>query len=151
LRNAIALRPNDPEIHVQLGRMLASGGDLDRAVDSLRTAMRFRPGHPGALVELAQIVRGKLSSDEQILLEGALRSPNSESLRAAVNFALAQVCDARGEFARAAEHLRHANAIAKARKESMNKGYNPARFHDYMNRLLQTMTPEYFQRVNGFG
>ena len=80
LRNAIALRPNDPEIHVQLGRMLASGGDLDRAVDSLRTAMRFRPGHPGALVELAQIVRGKLSSDEQILLEGALRDRKSTRL-----------------------------------------------------------------------
>src|SRR5262249_40723823 len=151
LRDGIARRPRDAENHVRLAVMLASGGEIEGAAACCREALRIKPGHPPALVELAVARRGKLADDDLKLLAAALELPSSAAARAAVHFGIAHVADGRGEFARAAEHLRLGNALSKAYHDARGQGYEPARFTHYLDRMIGAFTPAFFQRVRGFG
>jgi tetratricopeptide (TPR) repeat protein len=47
-RRAIALRPDYPEAHNNLGAVLRARGDLSGAAEEYRAALRLRPGYPEA-------------------------------------------------------------------------------------------------------
>src|SRR5262249_28726482 len=113
LRDGIARHPRNVENLVRLGVILASGGDLPAAVGGCRQALEIRPGTPPALVELALTLRAKLPEEDRLALEQALQQPVGDAAHAAERFGLAQVADARGDFAAAAAHLEIANALMK--------------------------------------
>ncbi|MFL5341429.1 MAG: tetratricopeptide repeat-containing sulfotransferase family protein, partial [Gemmataceae bacterium] len=151
VRQAIIHRPNEAGNHIRLGMFLAGGGDLLAAADAFRTALRLRPGFVPALVELAQVLRGKLPDSDRLLLEKALDYPLPDELAKGLHFALAQVCDGRGEYGQSARHLERANALAKARHEARNEVYNPEQIDRFTARSIELFTPAYFVRTAGFG
>lgn len=151
LRDGIAQHPNDVENHVRLGVFLASGGDLDGAASLCREALQKRPGDALALVTLAQTLRAKLSEDDRQLLENALLQPIPDFLRAGVHFGIAQVADATSDFAKAAEHLRLANALSKSHHVARNQGYDPKLYSQYIDQLMTTFGSAFFAKVKGFG
>jgi hypothetical protein len=69
-----------------------------------------------------------------------------------LHFGLALVLDAKGAYDRAAEHLRHANALRLAdwRKRG-EKAYDPEDHERFVAGLVATCTPEFFERTSGFG
>src|SRR5262249_23524746 len=69
----------------------------------------------------------------------------------ALHYGVAQVLDARGSFAEAAEHLRQANALSLAAWRKRGQGYDPAEHTRFVDQLLAAFTPSFFQRVRGFG
>lgn len=151
LRQHIVRYPEDAENHVRLAVMLASGGDLDGAVESCRAALRIRPGYPLALVELAQILRAKLPAADRQQLENAFQLPLPEPARAGLHFGLAQVADAQGEFGKAAEHVRQANELNAAFHRARDRGYDPDKFDRDIDKLIAVFGPEFFARTKGFG
>jgi hypothetical protein len=63
----------------------------------------------------------------------------------ALHFGLAQVHDARGDFEKAAEHLVHANAIARAEWHKGGQGYQPTVHQHLVDRLIEHFHPEFFR------
>ena len=56
-REAIRLRPNDPELHLNLGGLLYGQGQLDEAAGSFRTAIRLSPAYAEAHNNLGWILK----------------------------------------------------------------------------------------------
>lgn len=55
LRKLIVMRPDDPNVHLQLGRVLATSGKLDDAVAELQAASKSTPDDPALHHELGDI------------------------------------------------------------------------------------------------
>jgi hypothetical protein len=75
----------------------------------------------------------------------------TDARQALLHFGLAEILDARGEYPTAAEHLRLANALTEAGWHTRGQGYDPAAHTAFVDRLLATFTPAFFERVRGFG
>jgi len=151
-RTAVRLCPEAANPHAALGQTLSTAGQLDAAVDAFRAALALNPRSIPALAGLATTLRGKTADDDIQQLESLLDVPwMTESRRASVWFALAQVYDGRGEYARAAKHMVAANAAQKTHREARGQGHDPAALREYTKRVIAAYTPEYFARVRGFG
>ncbi len=149
---AIRLRPESPNPHSALGQTLSSAGQLDAAGAAFRAALTLNPRSVPALAGLATMLRGKTPDEDVHQLEELLSMPwMTDNRRASVRFALAQVYDGRGEYARAAEHMVAANAIQKAHREGRGQGHDPVAQREFTSRTIAAYTPEYFARVRGFG
>ncbi len=150
-QKALELFPNRPEAHLQRGVSLAHNGKMDAAAEEFRAALRLQPHYPKAFAELARLLKGKLPADEQAAMESALKLPATDDDMAGMHFALAQVEDARDDFARAAEHLRRANALAKSYLDTHGREYNASGMGVRVDMLVATYSADYFQRTTGFG
>jgi tetratricopeptide (TPR) repeat protein len=151
-REALRLKPDFVPAHSSLGTVLEELGDFDAALFCLREALRHDPNHAGAYGQLATTLRGKLPEDDQAAMQQLLADPDLfASKRLALHFGLAQVCDARGAYDKAAEHLREANALRQTEWRKRGQGYDPAAHGKFVDDLMATFTPGYFERVRGFG
>ena len=85
---------------------------MAEAEAAFRAALRLQPNYAAAHSRLATLLRGKLPDADLAALEERLADPKLEpGPRGRLLFALAHVLDSRGEFARAADCLRQANAV----------------------------------------
>jgi tetratricopeptide (TPR) repeat protein len=151
-REALRFQPDFAPAHCNLGTVLEELSDFEPALECFRAALRHDPNHTGAYAQMATMLRGKLPDDDLAAMDRLLTDPTvSAGKRSALHFGLAQVRDARGEFDRAAEHLRQANALSKAEWEKRGKGYDPQEHTRFMDGLVAAFTPEFFERVRGFG
>jgi tetratricopeptide (TPR) repeat protein len=153
-RYRVALRhhPDFAPAHGSLGTMLEELGALEEAQACYRAALQYDPGHAPAYSQLATLLRGKLPEADLAAMRELLASPNlAEGARSALHFGLAQVLDARGAYEEAAAHLRQANTICLAKLQTHGRGYDPAEHTAFVDGLLAAFTPEFFERVRGFG
>src|SRR6516164_2029624 len=99
LGQAISLRPNIPEVHNNLGVVLAQEGRLAEAVASFQMAMRLKPDYADARNNLANALR-ELGSTKEAAgnLQEALRlRPDSAAKPADVSTAIARAQPISGE------------------------------------------------------
>jgi tetratricopeptide (TPR) repeat protein len=151
-REAIRLGPGLAAAYAALGGVLEDLGDFDRSTAMLREAIRNDPRHAGALARLATRARGGLSEAEVTAIEGLLADPAlSGEPRWSLQFGLAQVLDARGEFDRAAGLTLQANARQLADFRERGLDYDPAVHRSLVDALIAAFSPEFFARVRGFG
>jgi hypothetical protein len=61
------------------------------------------------------------------------------------------VLDARGEYAEAAEHLDRANALQMSDWRKRGEEYDPKEHESLVTRMIGVSTPDFFERVRGFG
>ncbi|MDB5392299.1 MAG: sulfotransferase [Planctomycetaceae bacterium] len=151
-RAAIEQFPEAAFLHAALGTTLSTAGDLDGAVASHRAAIaineRCVPAHSG----LVSTLRGKATDDDLKRIETLLEASwVNGTRRANLLFGLAQGYDGRGDYARAAECLATANSIQKEYYTERELGYDPDEHRSYIDRVIETFTPEYFERVWEFG
>ena len=151
-RAALDVRPAFPSALVNLGKLHEQDGQFEAAETAFREALRADPAHVPARSQLAALLRGRLPDDDCNALERALsRSTLHQSDRIAAHFALAQVHDARGLFAPAAQHSRCANALRLTAWQGGNQSYDPSEHQLFVDRLIAAFTPEFFSRVDGYG
>ena len=151
-REAIRLKPGLASAHSLMGHLLEELGHLDEAEVSLREAIKHDSRHAAAIGQLATLRKSKLPAEDLDAMRQLLAQPDLPAAkRSVLSFGLAQVLDATGSYAEAAELLQEANAIRKADWEKKGKGYFPADHTRYVDRLIATFTPEFFERVRGFG
>ena len=75
--------------------------------------------------------------------------PDAERLL--LHFGLARVLDARAEYAAAAEHLDRGNALQLSQWRERGQAYDPIEYESLVTRMIAVCTPDFFQRVRGFG
>ena len=158
-RRALELKPDFAEAHSNLGGALEEMGDLKGAEDSFRAAMRHNSRFVTAHYKLAELLGGKLADEDlaaqRRLLERGSASGEPEELtdveRLLLHFGLAQVLDARGQYAEAAEHLERGNALQLAERRKRGQEYDPNEHALFVTRMIEVCTPDFFRRVRGFG
>jgi Sulfotransferase family len=115
-------------------------------------ALRLDPRFPGVYALLATLLRSSLPEADQRKMEELLEDPKVRPLgRANLLHGLAQVYDARKDYARVADGLQQARAIQRGEWAKRNQLYDPGDHHTYVERLLAAYTPEHFARVKSFG
>jgi tetratricopeptide (TPR) repeat protein len=151
-RDLIRLEPASASAHAGLAGVLEELGDLEGSLASLREALRCNPRHTGALARLATRLRDSLPRDDEAAIERLLGEPSlAPGARWPMLFGLAQVYDARAEFARAAALASEANALQHADFQKRGLAYDPTAHDRFVDCLLAAFTPEFFARVRGRG
>ena len=158
-RRALELQPDFADAHSNLGSLLEETGDFQGAEDCFRAALRHNPRSAFAHHKLAEILGGRLSETDlaaqrRLLERGSASGEQGElpdEQRLLLHFGLAQVLDARGEYAEAAAHLDRANALQLAEWRRRGQEYDPEAYRSVITRMIAACTPDFFERVRGFG
>ncbi|MBX9579753.1 MAG: tetratricopeptide repeat protein [Gemmataceae bacterium] len=151
-RAALAARPDFARAAGDLAATLEEVNDLPGAEAALRAGRSHDPDHPALLAQLATLLRGKLPDDDLAALRAAAAAPHLRDRdRADLHFALAQVLDARREYAAAADHLTQANALDRAARHRRGEDYDPDKHTAFVSDLIAACTPAFFDRVRGLG
>jgi tetratricopeptide (TPR) repeat protein len=150
-RTAAELRPEMALAPMNLGGLHEELGDLAAAEASFRDALRVQPAFALPHARIATLLRGKLSEEDQAALEQRLTDEKlAPGPRARLLFALAHVLDARGDFARAADCLRQANALSLEMVKG-RRDYSPADHELFVDGLVRRFERDFFARLLGGG
>ena len=151
-RTALRLQPDLAVAELRLGGLKEECGDLAGAEASFREALRLQPEYAVPHAQLATLLRGRLPDADLASLEQRLTDAElAKGPRARLLFALAHVLDARGDYARAADCLRQANAMTLEHARRQNRDYVPADHGRFVDGLVQAFGPEFFARTAGGG
>jgi tetratricopeptide (TPR) repeat protein len=151
-RETASRHPNLAAAHAGLAGVLEQLGDTAGAVASLREALRRDPSHAGALARLATRLRADLPDAERSALEARLADPELDPRgRWTLEFGLAHVLDALGDFERAARLSLSANASQRADLQARGRGYDPDAHDAFVARLMAAFDTDAFARVHGWG
>jgi tetratricopeptide (TPR) repeat protein len=151
-RRTLELEPDLAEAHNNLGSALMELGDLQGAEDCLRAALYLDGRFAFAHYKLAVLLRGKLPEQDLAAQRRLLEeSPLPDAERLLLHFGLAQVLDAQGQYAEAAEHLDRGNALQRSEWRNRGQEYDPKEHEIFIARMMEICTPDFFGRVGGFG
>ena len=151
-RRALELKPDYAEAHGNLGSVLEEIGDLQGAEDSFRAALRHNSRFAFAHYKLAELLGGKLPEKDLAAQRRLLEETElTDAQRLLLHFGLAQVLDARGEYAEAAEHLDRGNALQLSEWRKRGQEYDPKEYEFLVTQMIAVCTPDFFERVRGFG
>ncbi len=151
-REALRLKPDFAAARMSLGGLHEEIGELAEAETAFREALELQPTFALPHARLATLLRGKLSEADLSALQRRLADPQlADGPRARLLFALAHVHDGRGEFARAADCLRDANAVALEINRKQKREYIPLEHERFVDKLLPVFGPEFFARTHGAG
>jgi tetratricopeptide (TPR) repeat protein len=149
---ALRLNPSFAAAHCNLGLLRVKLNDLKGAEESFRTSLRCDPNGLRAWANLASLLRSTLPDDDVEAMRRLVAKPAlSKERRASLHFALAQVFDARQQYAQAAEHLLHANALTLEVWRERGENYDPAKHSRFVNEMIATCTTAFFHRLGGRG
>jgi tetratricopeptide (TPR) repeat protein len=155
-RRALELKPEFAEAQNNLASAFTCQGKLDEAVACYRQVVQRASGGVlglgEALGQLATILRSRLPEDDLLLMRRLLSDPNlGDEGRAALEFGLAQVHDARGDYRQAAERLGQSNAARLAALKKRKREYRPLKYRSFISSMIAAFTPQFFARASGFG
>jgi len=91
MERAIALQPNSPVYHADMGELLRLMGRLGEAENSFRTVLQLAPGDPGYLSSLGMVLaqQGKLAQGVEVC-RAAAKAANTAGAYLRLGFVLAQ-------------------------------------------------------------
>jgi tetratricopeptide (TPR) repeat protein len=151
-RRALELKPDDAGAYGNLGSTLEEIGDLQGAEDSFRAALQHNSRFALVHYKLAELLGGKLPEKDLAAQRRLLEEMElTDAQRLSLHFGLAQVLDARGEYAEAAAHLDQGNALQLSEWHKCGQEYDPKEHESLITRTIRVCTPDFFERVRGFG
>ncbi len=151
-QRALKLKPDHAEAQANLGSALEEIGDLQGAEDCFRAALRDHSRFTFAYYKLAELLGGKLPQQDLAAQRRLLEETElTDAQRLWLHFGLAQVLDARGEYDEAAEHLDRGNALQLSEWRNCGREYDPKEHELLITRMIGVSTPDFFERVRGFG
>jgi tetratricopeptide (TPR) repeat protein len=172
-RRALELKPDFAGAHKNLGDVLTSQGKLDEAVACYaqvvklargavpcnQPAVPFRPRNAemdnclgAAFLQLATILRDRLPDEVLSAMRQLSSEPNlRDESRSALQYGLAQILDARGDYSAAAKHVAAASSARLAALTARRKDHDPVTYAAFVGSMLAIFTAEFFSRTSGFG
>jgi Flp pilus assembly protein TadD len=154
-RTAIRLNPADCKARHSLAAALQAEGKTQDALAELGEITRLEPDHTQALFSLSGMAaQGQYQFEEQEIrrIEGlAARSDLPLDDRCRLHYALGQILDGAGNCAEAFLHFRGANELRQELDRRCGVVFNPAAHRRFIDRIIATFTPAYFERVRSSG
>jgi tetratricopeptide (TPR) repeat protein len=146
-------------LHLELGGIRGDQGGLHESAARDQPVAQTPPRHAEAcnslgkaFGQLAAILPSRFSEEDLLAMRQLLSEPNlRDDGRAALQFGLAQVLDASGDYSEAAEHFGQANAARLAALQKRKRDFDPGERRSFISGVISTFTPEFFARVSGFG
>jgi tetratricopeptide (TPR) repeat protein len=150
-REAVRLLPGSAAARLEMGWLHEELGELKEAEASFREALRLQPGYALPHARLATLLRGKLPDADRAALEARLADPQlGPAIRARLLFGLAHVLDGKGDFTRAGDCLRQANALTRELARD-RRDYFPAEHEQFVDGLVRVFDPALFERLAAAG
>jgi tetratricopeptide (TPR) repeat protein len=150
-RQSLRLQPDAGSTYLNLGGWHEERGELAEAEASFREALRVAPNFALPHARLATLLSSKLPDADLGALEERLKDTTlGDGPRARLLFGLAHVLDARGEYARAGECLRQANALSLGQDRG-RPPYVPSEHERFADALIRTFDVSWFARTAGLG
>ena len=151
-RRALELNPKFAKVHLNLGDALKESGDFQGAEDCYRAALERDSRFTLAHYKLAELLGGKLPEKDLAVQRQLLAEIEpTDAQRLFLHFGLAQVLEARGEYAEAAAQLDRANAVQLSEWRRRGQEYDPQEHAAFVNRLMAACGTDFFARLRGFG
>ncbi len=151
-RQALALDPHRAITWACLARLEAEQGDFERSNQSARLALEARPNMPEALWRLALNLKARLPDDDLMAMRANADSPKLPlGHRAFLQFGLAVVHDARGEYEQAALHLERANRYQGKSKAELGLAYDADQHGRFIDTMIAVFTPLFLGKRRGWG
>lgn len=150
-RIALQLAPDSAQVHLNLGGLHEARGEMAEAEAAFRAALRVRPAAHLPHAQLATLLRGRLPAEDLAALEDRLNDRElGKQPRARLLFGLAHVLDARGQYDRAAECWREANALSLELARGW-RSWDPHAVEQLVDRLIEAYSSDFFSQATGFG
>ncbi len=144
---ALAIDPASARAHVNIGICHQQMGRFEEAVEWHEKALELDPHSGIAHVNLVTMAKYRNPEDRIRLITDVLENGTpSRTNRTALLFALARAYEASGDYDTAFRTYREANDLKKAEAP-----YDAAVFDRYVDRLVQTFTPELFAAKRKLG
>jgi tetratricopeptide (TPR) repeat protein len=151
-RTALRVKPDFAPALVSIGGLSEEKGDLAAAEASFRAALELQPGLVAAMGRLATLLRGKLPQTDRLALEQRLAEPDLPIEAVAdLNFGLAHVWDAIGEYRAAAAATRTANALMRDPKHKRRHTYDPDEHARFVDGMIAALGPEHLASLSAVG
>ena len=154
-RQALSLQPGCADAHNGLTYVLEDKGRAEEAVRHALEALRLRPDWAQPLFMLAELaVHGYYQFPEAQLqrIQTLLADPNLPLSDASLlHFALALVREKAGAYDDAFASYRQANALQHRLLHEKGQAFDPQQHDRFIDQLIATFTPKFFERVRGFG
>jgi tetratricopeptide (TPR) repeat protein len=152
---AVRLAPQLAPARSNLGAAYVQQGKIAAARAELEVAIRLDPNNAQTIFALSELAAAGdyTFSDAELnrVRELADRPGLTLQDKSHLHFALAQVLDGRRQYDEAFEHARQANLARQAVDQRRGIGFDPAVHADYVDRLIATCTPAFFERVREIG
>ena len=144
------LRPLDPVVCVELGRLAASRGNSSGALEQFHAALAIEPGHAPALWGIAQSGSGRLDQQTLALVQELVRSEQDAGHSSVLHDVLARHHDRAGEFRVASIHTERMNAL-QAGLVPVQKRYSDRQHELEVDTTIHNYTPPIFRRLGNAG
>ena len=154
-RRALRLKPGWANAHNNLGSALKEQGLLDEAIAQFQEALRHAPEHALALYNLSELAAvGQYvfgPSELERLKNLAARETVTPVERSLGAFALATVCNRRGDYDRAFAYCRQANDLRRGNRQPGTTPFDPVGHRALVDRIITTHDAAYFDAVKNWG
>ncbi len=151
-REALRIDPDLEISWIALAQLQAERGDFELSCASARAALALNPGLTDAYWRLAVNLRGELPEADIQAIERFIDRPGlSDDRRAALQFGLAYVHDARGLYTSAAHHLEKANALQKASNIARGLTYDADQHSRFIDQMIATFSANSVDRARAWG
>lgn len=107
---AVAIDPDNPALLTNLGSVLVICGDIPRAIEAYRQAIRLAPTNARALAALSEVRAATAEDNNLSLIEEAIEASGDAQTRLVLHHALAREQEALGNFAGAMTALQAGKA-----------------------------------------
>jgi tetratricopeptide (TPR) repeat protein len=154
-RQALRVSPAYGQARSSLAAALQAQGRLDEALAEVRETLRADPSNAHALHALSEMAAAghyTFSADEARALRELVARPGLQPAdRIHLHFALARALDQGGQPDEAFAHYRRANELRQEIDRACGVAYDPAAHHRFVDRLMATFTPAWFESARSFG
>ncbi len=152
LNTLLKLQPQRTNYYAKIGQILSSAGDIDGALQHYQTALKQNPKCIPVLNGIATTQRGKLEKHHVKIMQDLITTNQTDNKLkpgnlAALHNGLAFYFDGIKQYEVAANHMQQANAFQWQHKNIRGWQYDPQKHEDFISQLIQTFTPEYFERI----
>jgi tetratricopeptide (TPR) repeat protein len=154
-RTSMRLNPKYAGAHNNLAYTLEFLGKIDEARTELHASLALDPDNARALAGLSALAangHGELSDDQVARIRTLVtRADLSIDDRGRLNFALGRVLDKEGRYDEAFAHYHLGNELRKTYVTNRGATFDRQDHRGWIDRLIATFTPAYFERVRSFG
>lgn len=143
---ALEIKPDYASSHNNLGNVLKEKGRFQEAMAHYERAIAVQPDYAEAHLNRTELKRFTRGDADLAVLEDLAAGGLPDEKALFIHFALAKALDDVGDYDRAWEHLRQANALKRAGIE-----YSEKRALELLDRIREVFEPGLFERFHGAG